>query len=127
MTPGQAVLLLAAAVLGGALNAVAGGGSFFTFPALVFAGVPVVAANATSTLALWPGSLASALAYRRELASDRQRLPALGLASLLGGVGGAVLLVLTPSRAFETLVPFLILLATALFAAGPRISARLGA
>ena len=108
---GMAMLLLAAAALGGALNAVAGGGSFFTFPALVLAGVPAVPANATSTLALWPGSVASVAAYRRELQGERGRLLWFGGTSLAGGVLGALLLVNTPSAAFERLVPFLLLTA----------------
>ncbi len=120
-------LLLGAAVIGGALNSVAGGGSFFTFPALVFVGVPAVPANATSAVALWPGSVASAVAYRRALAGTRSLLVWLGGASLAGGVAGAVLLVMTPSAVFERLVPFLLLLATVLFAAGPKLTARLRA
>jgi uncharacterized protein len=125
MDAAQWLLLIGAAVIGGALNAVAGGGSFFTFPALVFIGVPAVPANATSTLALWPGALASALAYRKELSEEGDRLPSLAVVSLLGGVCGAVLLVLTPSTVFEALVPFLLLVATAVFAFGPRLTARL--
>jgi uncharacterized membrane protein YfcA len=123
--PGTALLLLGAAAVGGALNAVAGGGSFFTFPALVFAGIPAVPANATSTLALWPGSLASVAAYRNELGQEGRRLWGFGLASLLGGVAGAALLVHTPSSAFERLVPFLLLAATLLFTFGPGLTARL--
>lgn len=124
MSPGEAFLLFGAAVLGGALNSVAGGGSFFTFPALVIvAGIPAVPANATSALALWPGSIASATAYRKELSLERARLVSFGVASLLGGVAGALILVLTPPVYFEYAVPFLLLLATALFAAGPRITA----
>lgn len=125
MEPAQAALLVVSAVIGGALNAVAGGGSFFTFPALVFVGIPVVPANATSALALWPGSVASAAAYRRDLLGERQRVVWFGLASLLGGVAGAVLLVRTPSSVFERIVPFLMLLATLLFAWGPRLTRRL--
>ncbi len=124
---GTAAVLTLAAVVGGALNAVAGGGSFFTFPALVFAGVPAVPANATSALALWPGSLASVAAYRGELRQEGRRLWGFAAASLLGGVAGALLLVLTPSSAFERLVPFLLLVATALFAFGPGLSARMRA
>ncbi|MBX5482959.1 MAG: sulfite exporter TauE/SafE family protein [Myxococcaceae bacterium] len=125
MTFAEGALLVGAAALGGALNAVAGGGSFFTFPALVLAGVPAIPANATSTLALWPGSLASAAAYRRELAGERRRILPFGLASLAGGVAGAWILVRTPPRAFDVVVPFLMLIATVLFAFGPRITRRL--
>src|SRR5215211_1926346 len=120
-------LLIAAAMMGGAINSVAGGGSFFTFPALVFTGMQAVPANATSALALWPGSLAAAAAYRRELGGNRRQTLWFAAASLLGGTAGAVLLVFTPERAFQSLVPFLLLLATALFAAGPRLTAHLRA
>jgi uncharacterized protein len=124
MTAVDAILLLAAFV-GGVLNSVAGGGSFFTFPALVFAGVPPIAANATSTVALWPGSLASGLAYRQEV---RRLGGGLGWylgASAVGGALGALLLVHTPAQAFSRLVPFLLLAATALFTFGPALLARL--
>lgn len=121
----QATLLSVAAAVGGALNAVAGGGSFFTFPSLVFVGVAPIPANATSTLALWPGSVASAIAYRRDLATEKQHLRWFAAMSVLGGVAGALLLVFTPSDAFEKLVPFLLLIATVLFAVGPRLTARL--
>jgi uncharacterized membrane protein YfcA len=124
MEPGKAALLVATAIIGGALNSVAGGGSFFTFPALIFAGVPAIPANATSSVALWPGSLASAFAYRRDLQGSRRMFLWLGGASLVGGAIGALLLVWTPSSVFDVLVPFLLLLATVLFALGPRITAR---
>lgn len=118
-------MLLGAAVLGGALNAVAGGGSFFTFPALVFTGIPAVPANATSALALWPGSIASVAAYRHELYLERGRLLPFAIASFVGGLLGAVVLVVTPPTVFERALPFLLLIATALFAYGPRILAAL--
>lgn len=121
---GEAALLVLAAAVGGALNAVAGGGSFFTFPALVFVGVMPIPANATSALALWPGSVASAFAYRHDLAPQKDRLIPFAIASVAGGAAGALLLVFTPSSAFEKLIPFLLLLATILFAAGPKITAR---
>src|SRR6516162_807071 len=87
------ILLFFAAAIGGGLNAVAGGGSFLTLPALIVAGVSPVVANATSTLALWPASLSSTFAYRRELRSSGRWLIALGLTSVLGGLAGALLLV----------------------------------
>ena len=123
--PGEGVLLVAAAALGGALNAVAGGGSFFTFPALILAGTPSIPANATSTLALWPGSVASAVAYRNELSADRGRLWWFFGVSLLGGTAGALLLIFTPPSAFDQLIPLLLLVATVLFATGPRLTAAL--
>ena len=120
------LLLVAAAILAGALNAVAGGGSFLTFPSLVFAGVPPVRANATSTVALWPGSAASVGAYRREMARvDRPLLAVLAATSLVGGVLGAVLLLRTPEAMFSALVPYLLLGATLLFAGSPRVTSML--
>ncbi|HET8841986.1 MAG TPA: sulfite exporter TauE/SafE family protein [Ktedonobacteraceae bacterium] len=115
-----------AAILGGTLNAVAGGGSFITFPSLVYAGVPPIQANATSTTALWPGSVAAIWAFRRELAKQsRVLLLTLSIVSLIGGVVGAILLLVTPQTTFVRLIPFLILIATLLFALSPWINARI--
>jgi uncharacterized membrane protein YfcA len=121
MTFLQFFLLFLAAVLGGALNSVAGGGSFITFPSLIFAGIGAKIANATSTVALWPGSLASATAYRKELALvNRLLLMVLVGTSLVGGVLGAILLLRTSQSTFVQLIPYLLLLATLLFAfSGP--------
>ncbi len=116
MTFLQACLLFIAAILGGTLNSVAGGGSFIGFPALIFTGVPPINANATNTVALWPGSVASMRAYRKELAEqDRKLLLVLGGTSLVGGVFGAILLLRTPQSTFTLLIPYLLLLATLLF------------
>lgn len=113
-------LLIVASFLGGGLNAIAGGGSFFTFPALVFAGIPVVAANATGTLALLPGYIASTLGYREELkAPDTLPMVALISVSLFGGALGAVVLLTTPDAVFRAVVPWLLLVATVVFAGGP--------
>src|SRR5688500_12119392 len=98
-----------AAFVGGALNAVAGGGSFIALPALLLAGVPAVAANATTTMALWPGSMASALAYRREVAKTWPWLVRLGGVSLVGGLLGGLLLVRTSDGSFLRLFPWLML------------------
>jgi uncharacterized membrane protein YfcA len=126
MTLPQGILLFVAAVLGGTLNAVAGGGSFFTFPALVFTRVNSIIANATSTVALWPGSVASMGAYRQELAKQRRDLIiVLTVISLIGGVGGAILLLKTPASTFNALIPYLLLAATLLFAVSPYITAQL--
>jgi uncharacterized protein len=126
MTLPQMVLLFVAAVVGGTLNSVAGGGSFFTFPALVFVGVPSIQANATSTVALWPGSLASTGAYRRELGQQRRSfLYVMVGISLIGGVLGAILLLSTPASTFEGLLPYLLLVATLLFTFSGQITARL--
>src|SRR5919206_2749126 len=95
------------------MNAIAGGGSFVTFPALVFAGVPSVTANASSTVALFPGSLTSAWAYRHYLRGfGGVSLRALLIVSLAGGLLGAVLLLVTPQATFDAVIPWLLLLAT---------------
>lgn len=124
--PTQAALTGVAAFAAGVLNAIAGGGSFLTFPALVFAGVPPVAANATSAIAVSPGYLGSTLGFRPELRSLPTALLRREVAiAALGGLLGAGLLLITPAKVFSGIVPWLLLLATALFALGPRI-ARLG-
>lgn len=106
------------------MNSVAGGGSFFTFPALLFAGVAPVHANATSATALWPASVASAVGYREELKHDRRLVAWLAAAALAGGLAGALLLLFTPERTFSRLVPFLLLGATLVFAFGPVVTKR---
>lgn len=121
MTIPQGALLFAAALVAGVLNSVAGGGSFFTFPALLFTGVPAIPANATSTVAVWPGSVASATAYRGRLPHRARMLAPLIIASLAGGVTGAGLLLHTPERMFLRLIPFLFFAATIFFAFGKRI------
>jgi uncharacterized protein len=113
--------LFTAAFVGGALNAVAGGGSFIGLPALIYAGVPAVSANATNTLALWPASMSSAWAYRRELAAARSWVPTLGVVSLAGGILGGLLLVRTSDEAFLRLLPWLLLIAAATFSFGGTI------
>jgi uncharacterized protein len=97
------------------MNAMAGGGTLLTFPALVGLGVPPMVANATSTVALWPAALASMWGYRSELRGAQQWASGFALPSLLGGGLGALLLVITPAERFDQLVPWLILGATALF------------
>ncbi|GCE04736.1 sulfite exporter TauE/SafE family protein [Dictyobacter aurantiacus] len=120
------LLLFLVAIVGGTLNSVAGGGSFFTFPALIFANVQSVVANATSTVALWPGSVASAGAYRNELKMiDRRLLIVLVVTSLIGGVLGAFLLLMTPPSIFTTLIPYLLLIATLLFTFSGPVTKRL--
>lgn len=118
----ETLLLLAAACAAGALNAVAGGGSFLTLPALVFSGVPPVMANATGTVALFPGYIASAWGFREDLAPPPGlTLRAVMGLSLVGGALGALLLLATPDATFRRIVPWLLLAATALFALGPRL------
>src|SRR3954466_14532728 len=112
-------LLVLAAFAAGVINAIAGGGAFITFPALVFAGVPPVAANASSTVALFPGQATSALAYRRDILSITEfGLPAFIGLSVGGGLVGALLLLYTPNAVFADLVPWLMLFATVVFAIG---------
>lgn len=125
MTLTEIFLLVAASILAGAINSVAGGGTFFAFPALIFAGVPPIAANATSTIAVWPGAVASAWAYRHQLRHMREKLPLFIFISLMGGGLGAWILLQTPSHTFEALIPWLLLTATFLFAYGQQISSRL--
>ena len=112
------VVLFLVAVVAGAINSVAGGGSFLTLPALLFDGVTPVVANATSTLGMWPGSVASAVAYRRELGMRTRWLAPLVAVSLLGGFIGAVLLVRTSDTSFMRLLPWLMLLAAVTFTFG---------
>src|ERR1700734_1505550 len=124
MSPLTLALLFVAAAVGGALNSVAGGGSFIAFPALLFAGVAPVAANATNTVALWPAGLASAFAYRREVPGSRKVLVLLSISSLIGGTAGAILLLKTGGSAFVHLIPWLLLVATSLFTFGKRVTSR---
>ena len=107
-------ILFFTAILGSAINAVAGGGSFFTFPGLLLAGVPIVRANATSTVALWPGSLSSAYHYRNQLEIDRKILIRFSIASIVGSIFGTWLLLVTPSDLLKHLLPYLMLTATLL-------------
>lgn len=116
------VLLFLAAFVGGALNAVAGGGSFLTLPALLYTGVSPVSANATSTFAMWPASLASAFAYRGEIARMRGVMLRLGAISLIGGLLGGLLLVRTSDTSFIRLLPWLMLVAAMTFSFGSRIT-----
>lgn len=111
------VLIFAAAFAAGSINSVAGGGTLVTFPTLLWLGIPSKLANGTSTVALWPGSLAGVWGFRRELAEADRRLLSLVVPSVIGGTIGALLLVVTPTEIFDRLIPFLILFATCLFAA----------
>ena len=106
-----------AAFLAGAINSVAGGGTLVSFPTLVWLGLNSVTANATSTVAIWPGTVGSAWGYRRELRKAEPRFRVLIVPSLIGGITGALLLQWTPASVFDHLVPFLILFATLLFMA----------
>lgn len=120
--------LFFAAVIAGALNSVAGGGSFVSFPALLFAGIPPIAANATNTAALVPGTLASTFAYRNAFNDDARRLlPPLLATGVIGGLLGASILLSTPQALFLRLVPWLLLLATIVFVLSGRVARKIGA
>lgn len=125
VTLAHLLFAMAAAFLAGGINSVAGGGTLVTFPALLGLGLPAIAANATSTVAIWPGSLGSMWGFRREIRSVPARMRLLAIPSVLGGLLGALLLRSTPPGLFERLVPFLILFATLLFAVQGPIQKRL--
>ena len=127
MTLSQAIFLFFAGALGGTINAVAGGGSFIAFPALLFTGVPPVPANATNTLALWVGVTASGGAYRSRLNISRRVMIPLVVTSILGGLAGAFLLIKTPAQTFLRVLPWLMLGATLLFAFGKHLTGRISA
>lgn len=114
---GGYLALCLAALAAGLINSVAGGGSLISFPALVAFGVPPLAANATNTASVWPGTLSSAWAYREYFPRERALVWPLVVTSLLGGIVGAAVLVSTPPEAFQALTPWLVLFATVLFAA----------
>ena len=119
-SPLQLALAALAAAAGAAVNAIAGGGTLITFPTLVAIGIPPIVANATSSVALWPGTVGSMWGYRRELVGARAWAVRFAIPSLLGGIVGALLLLRTSSERFSAIVPFLVLGATVLFMAqGP--------
>jgi uncharacterized membrane protein YfcA len=125
MSISETIAMLAAALFAGAVNSIAGGGTLLTFPTLVWLGFDARVANATSTVALWPGSMGAAWGYRQELSESRRVLRRLALPSLLGGGVGALLVLVTPSHTFERIVPYLILFATVLFILQDPIQRRL--
>jgi uncharacterized membrane protein YfcA len=120
------LVLFASAAIAGAVNSVAGGGTLLTFPALLWAGKPEIIANATSTVALWPGQLSSLWGYRSQLGRSRGLIAALAVPSFLGGFAGAALLLRTKNETFAAIVPYLILLATCLFMAQGPVNRWLG-
>jgi len=114
------IWLVVAAFIGGVLNAVAGGGSFLVFPAMMGMNMPPVEANATNTVALWPGQLTSIAAYREDIRRNHRLAVVMGIAGFLGGTAGAIVLLNTPQRTFLRLVPWLLLVAASIFAvSGP--------
>jgi hypothetical protein len=121
---GFALFLFIAGVLGGAMNAVAGGGSFIAFPALVFTGVPQIPANATNTVALWAGIVFSGGAFRDRLDVPRRVMIPLLVTSFVGGIAGAILLLKTPEHTFAKVLPWLMAGATMLFIFGKKLARR---
>lgn len=121
MTAGGLAICAGAAALAAAINSAAGGGSFITFPALVFLGVPPITANATNTTAMWLGQVGTMRAFRSELQRPSRPLLAAMAVSVVGGIAGAILLLHTPQRTFDLVIPWLLLLATLLFAVAPWI------
>lgn len=121
MSPGDVALLAGAGLAAGAVNALAGGGSLISFPALLAAGYPSVQANVTNTVALFPGYAGSVLGGRPELEGQGRRIRSLAIASVLGSVAGAALLLTTPGDVFRKVVPFLILLACLLLLVQPSL------
>jgi uncharacterized membrane protein YfcA len=122
MTPHDVVLLAVAGFLAGVCNAVAGGGTLLTFPALMATGLPPVAANVTNTVAVWPGYLGGTSAFRDKLRGSRSFLTRLLVVALAGGTAGTILLLALPGKVFGTLAPYLVLGATAIFAVQPLLS-----
>jgi uncharacterized protein len=118
-------LIFIAALGAGVINAIAGGGTLLTFPLLIFLGRDPILANATSSVALWTGSITGALGFRRNLSQTKRWLFLLMLPSLLGGTIGAFLLLETPPEIFDRLVPLLILTATVLLAIQDRVSRKI--
>jgi uncharacterized membrane protein YfcA len=118
----QGILLFLSAVIAGAINSIAGGGSFIAFPALIFTGVPPINSNAMCSVALFPGTMASIGGYRLELIEERKILPLMILTSIIGGIAGAVIMLKTPPNTFMELVPYLLLLANLLFIFGAKIT-----
>jgi len=118
--------LFLAALIAGAINSVAGGGTLISFPSLVAFGEPEIISNATNTAAMWPGSLSGALGYRKDTSVERRLLVTLAIPSVVGGLLGAVILVITPAETFRRVVPFLILFATLLLASRDTLARKLG-
>ncbi len=116
------VWLVVAAFLAGVLNAVAGGGSFLSFPAMLGMGILPVQANTTNTVAIWPGQLTSVVAYRNDVRKNPGAAMLMGLAGLLGGTAGAIILLNTPQTTFMHLVPWLLLFAALIFAVSGPVS-----
>jgi uncharacterized membrane protein YfcA len=126
MDLGHILLLIAAGFVAGGINALAGGGSLITFPTLIATGLPTVAANVTNSVAVFPGYVSSVVGSRADLAGQQRRVRWVLPASVLGGIGGCALLLLTPDRAFDLIVPFLVLAAAATLAFQDRLRGLVG-
>lgn len=118
----ELLFLFIAGFLGGVINAIAGGGSFITFPALLFVGIPPISANATNTFASCSGYMSGAYAFRNDLITHKRELPKFVLISLIGGILGAWLLLQTPESLFREAIPWLLLFATVLFIYGGQLN-----
>lgn len=120
--PLAALVIIAAGIVAGTMNAIVGSGSLITFPVLLFLGFPPLVANVTNTIGVVPGSISGSVGYRRELVGQRARAKPLLIAAALGGLTGALLLLVLPASAFARIVPVLILVACGLVAVQPRLS-----
>jgi hypothetical protein len=127
VSAGEIVAIALAGLAAGTVNTVVGSGTLITFPVLLAFGYAPVTANVSNTIGLVPGSVSGAVGYRRELAGQRARALRLGSASLLGGITGAVLLLVLPASAFKAIVPFFIALALVLAVLQPRLNRALAA
>ena len=127
MSSAHIALIFVSSIFAGLANALAGGGTFFSFPALTAAGLSSLVANATNAVAVTPGHLLAAMTYRDILGRDRRRLFILGVASALGAISGAYLLTVTSEHTFARLVPWLLMFATVSFAGGPYLQKLVGA
>jgi uncharacterized protein len=127
VTPLEIVAVFVAGMGAGCINVVVGSGTLITFPVLLAVGYAPIPANVSNTLGLVPGSLSGVIGYRRELADQRPRLLRLGLASVTGGIIGAVALLELPADAFEAIVPVFIVIALVLILLQPRLAKRLAA
>lgn len=127
MTIWEAVAVFAAGIGAGTINTVVGSGTLITFPVLLAFGLPPVTANVSNTLGLVPGSISGAIGYRSELTGQRRRILRFSVFALIGGLGGAILLLALPSKAFDTIVPVLIAVALVLVVAQPKLAAMIRA
>ena len=122
MTAYHAFILVSSGLVSGAMNSLAGGGSFVAFPVLVFLGLLPIEANATATFAVFPGTVSTLFIYRKELLKHKEKLPFYISLSTIGGAFGALLLINISNESFATIVPYLLLMATLLFTARPVIN-----